>query len=251
MTDIEKLVEKAVTGDTNAYTELYRLSYRQIHFTCLGLVKNQNDAEDITQETFLMIIKKLPELKEKNKFQSWVKTIAVNNCKKFLNKSTDISYEEKFEETDNESADEEITLPDEYIENKEKRKIIMNIIMNSLSDVQRQTIILFYYDQMTITEISKAMNCPSGTVTTRLKSAKKIIEKEVLKYEEISKERLHIILPVPFLTKLLNAEAEKSEPPGFGIPNFDISSAIKATSHISSASTLATTATNSEQKVLP
>lgn len=86
---------------------------------------------------------------------------------------------------------------------------------------------------MTVTEISKAMNCPAGTVTTRLKSAKKIIEKEILEYEEINKERLHIMLPVPFLTRLLNAEADKTELPVSGIPNFNISS----------ASTLATTAT--------
>ena len=136
MADIEKIVDKAVTGDKNAYTELYKLSYRQIYFTCLGLVKNRNDAEDITQETFLIIIKKLPKLKEKSKFHSWVKTIAINNCKKFLGSTSDISYEEKFEELDSELTDEELTLPDEYIEKQEKRKIIMNIIMDSLSDVQ-------------------------------------------------------------------------------------------------------------------
>ncbi|MBQ3566961.1 MAG: RNA polymerase sigma factor [Oscillospiraceae bacterium] len=115
MADIEKIVDKAVTGDKNAYTELYKLSYRQIYFTCLGLVKNRNDAEDITQETFLIIIKKLPKLKEKSKFHSWVKTIAINNCKKFLGTTSDISYEEKFEELDSELTDEELTHPDEYI----------------------------------------------------------------------------------------------------------------------------------------
>lgn len=242
MSDIEKLVERAIGGDTDAYTELYKISRRQVYFTCLGLLKNETDADDLMQETFFTVMVKLPELKDKSSFQSWINRIAVNKCKNFLDKKTDFSYEEKFEETDNEPADEEITLPDEYIENEEKRKIIMNIIMNSLSDVQRQTIILYYYNQMTAAEIAEEMDCPLGTVTYRLSTSRKVIEKEVLKYEEISNECLHAVLPVPFLTMLLNAE-EKSEGIRLSLPDIDFSSALQTASNISSAATSAVTST--------
>jgi len=219
LTDLNKVVERAVDGDADAYAELYQLSRQQIYLTCLGIVKNAGDAEDIMQETFFTVMEKLHELKDKNSFNSWINRIAVNKCKKFLGKSTDISYEENFRESDREPADEELVLPDEYIENEEKRTIIMNIIMNSLSDVQRQTIILYYYNQLTVAEIAEQMECPLGTVTYRLSSSKKIIEKEILKYEEINNEKLHAALPVPFLTRLLKAESVKPPPVSYNIPD--------------------------------
>ncbi len=242
MTDIENLVNKAIEGDSDAYTKLYNMSRRQVYFTCLGLLKNEADAEDMMQETFFTVMTKLPELRSKNSFQAWVNRIAVNKCKDFLSKKADFSYEEAFELTDNEPEDEELTLPDEYVENEEKRKIIMNIIMNSLSDVQRQAIIMYYYDQMTSAEIAEEMVYPPGTVAYRLSSARKVIEKEVLKYEKISKESLHAVLPVPFLTMLLNA-VEKSEATRFHLPDIDFSSALQTASNISSAVTSFTSAT--------
>ncbi len=227
MTEIEILVEKAVDGDSEAYRKLYNLSRRQVYFTCLGLVKNTADAEDIMQETFFTVMIKLADLKEKDSFQAWVNRIAINKCKNFLNKRIDYSLEEKFEDSENEPEDEEITLPDEYIENEEKRKIIIGIIMESLSDVQRQVIIMYYYNEMTVAEISQELECPIGTVTYRLSSARKQIKKEVLKYEKVNNEHIHAVLPVPFLTSLLKAESGKVR-----MPEIDFSSITQAATGI-------------------
>lgn len=208
MTELEELIQKAIDGDSSAYTQLYKLSCRQVYFTCLGFVKNESDAEDLMQETFFTVMLKLPALNDRNSFQAWVNRIAINKCKNFLAKRTNISIEEEFGETGNELSDEEISLPDEYVDDEEKRKIIMDIIMTKLSDVQRQTIIMYYYDEMTTAEIAEEMECPIGTITYRLSSARKAIEKEILKYEEINKDRLHTFLPIPFLTQLFRTEAE-------------------------------------------
>lgn len=208
MSDIEKIVTKAVKGDSSAYTHLYKLARTQVYFTCLGILKNAADAEDIMQETFFTAAVKLPSLSDRNSFQAWVNRIAVNKCKNYLVKKKPDLYNDSNEETENELPDEEITLPDEYIENKVKRKIIMDIIMDKLSDLQRQAVIMYYFDEMNLAEIAAEMNCPEGTVKSRLSSARKIIEKEILRYEKINQDRLHTVLPIPFLTQLLRAEAE-------------------------------------------
>lgn len=208
MSDIEKIVTKAVKGDSSAYTHLYKLARTQVYFTCLGILKNAADAEDIMQETFFTAAVKLPSLSDRNSFQAWVNRIAVNKCKNYLVKKKPDLYNDSNEETENELPDEEITLPDEYIDNKVKRKIIMDIIMDKLSDLQRQAVIMYYFDEMNLAEIAAEMNCPEGTVKSRLSSARKIIEKEILRYEKINQDRLHTVLPIPFLTQLLRAEAE-------------------------------------------
>ncbi|MGN0612629.1 MAG: RNA polymerase sigma factor [Porcipelethomonas sp.] len=193
-------------------------------------MKNESDAEDLVQETFFTVMMKLPTLSDANSFQAWVNRIAVNKCKNFLSGKSTVSFDEKFTETGDDLPDEEISLPDEYVANEEKRKIIMDIIMSSLSDVQRQTVIMYYYDEMTTAEISQAMNCPIGTVTYRLSSARKVIKEEILRYEKVSKDRLHSVSAVPFLTSLLRAEAENLH-----IPKPDLSQLISSAADISAA----------------
>lgn len=208
MSDIEKIVTKAVKGDSHSYTQLYKLARTQVYFTCLGILKNASDAEDIMQETFFTAVVKLPTLSDKNSFQAWVNRIAVNKCKNYLVKKKPELYNDISEETENELTDDEITLPDEYIDDEVKRKIIMDIIMDKTSELQRQAVIMYYYDEMSIAEIAAEMDCPEGTVKSRLSAARKIIEKEILSYELINQDRLHTVLPIPFLTQLLRAEAE-------------------------------------------
>ncbi len=220
MTEIENLVNSAIDGNSESYTKLYNMSRRQVYFTCLGFVKNEADAADLMQEIFFTVMIKLVELKDKATFQAWVNRIAVNKCKDFLIKKKGLIYENDIEELETELPDTEIVLPDEYVENQSKRKIIMDIINTKLSDVQRQIIIMYYYNQMTIAEIAAEMECPSGTVAYRLNSARKIIKNEVLNYEKISNERLHSVSFIPALTLLLNIEAEKVCIPSSAMPSF-------------------------------
>ena len=98
MSDIEKYVEDAINGDSEAFARLYELSKRQVYFTCLKFLKNEDDAQDITQEVYITVMKKLPTLADKTSFQPWVNRIAVNKCKNFLKARRDVSLDEMQEE---------------------------------------------------------------------------------------------------------------------------------------------------------
>ncbi len=89
------------------------------------------------------------------------------------------------------------------------RKIVMDIIDNSLSKDVRRTLILFYFNEMSTKEIAEALGIPQGTVLWRLNYAKKKNKKEVEKYEDENKTKLFGMAALPFLSKLFIKEAEQ------------------------------------------
>lgn len=89
----------------------------------------------------------------------------------------------------------------------------MDIISNSLSDVQRQTIIMYYYNEMSPEDIADVMDSPVKTVSSRLCSAREKIREAVLIYEKKQGDRLHAVVPVPILAMILRMEAEKLSVP--------------------------------------
>lgn len=212
MENSETLALRAAKGDKAAFEQIYRETYRSVYFTCLSFIKTQSDAMDMVQDTYLTALEKLESLDDKSKLASWLNRIAVNKCRDYLKKKTpDFLDEETLENLPCE--ENESFLPEEYITDREKRRIVMNIMREVLSDVQYQTVIMYYFDEMTAAEIAGIMNCPVGTVTYRLSVARARIKEGVLDYENKNNDKLHAIVGIPFLTRLLKAEAESLDIP--------------------------------------
>lgn len=209
---IKELVQRMKQGEQSAYEEVYRETYRSAYFICLGFMKNEENAKDVMQETYITAFSKLEQLKEEEKFAAWLKQIAVNRCKRLLEQTNPMLMEA--EDLDNLKKEEnENFLPEEYITNKAKRKIVMDIMRKKLSDIQYQTVILYYFNDLEIDEIADMMECPPGTVKSRLSVARNKIKEGVLEYEKESKDKLYSFVGVPFLTSLLAAEASGMEVP--------------------------------------
>lgn len=212
--NIAALVAEAGKGSQAAYEALYQETKQMVYFTCFGLLKSEADAADQMQETYITAFQKLDTLAEPEKFPAWIKRIAVNKCKDFLvqKKSWFPLFEEEdipveFEETD---AD---FLPESYITVQSKRKIVQQIMQKELSDVQYRTILLYYYDELSLAEIAGLMECSEGTVKSRLHIARERIKEGVLKYEEKHKDKLYSIAALPFLVQLLQREAAELQMP--------------------------------------
>lgn len=208
--EIKTLVLQAAQGNRAAFGALYEETGRVVYFTCLKLLANAQLAEDITQETFLTALQKLGTLTNPENFQTWVNRIAINLCKMHFRGNTD--PEENSEEILDDIPDEDL-IPEEYVSNDAKRKIIMDIIDTVLTEEQRQSVILYYFDMLTVPEIADVMGCTTGTVTSRLSAARKKIKEAVLIYEENNNDRLHAAVPVFILSKLLMKEASTTALP--------------------------------------
>lgn len=212
---IRRLVLQAGQGDRAAFGELYEETGRSVYFNCLKLLGNAQQAEDITQDTFMKALEKLDSLKEPENFSAWVNRIAINNCKMYFRKNPRTAEEES-EKIIDDTPDSEL-IPDDYADSEEKRRIIMNIIDTALTDEQRQTIILFYFDMMSVAEIAEIMECSVGTVTSRLSAARKKIREAVLIYENKNNDRLHAVMPIPVLSKIFMQECQHLKLPELSV----------------------------------
>lgn len=205
--DIKKLVLQAAQGNKAAFDALYEETGRTVYFSCLKLLGDPQLAEDITQETYLTALQKLGTLAQPENFPAWVNRIGINLCKMHFRNNS--APEDNSEEIIEEIPDEGL-IPEEYVSNDAKRKIIMDIIDTVLTEEQRRSVILYYFDMLTVPEIAEVMNCTTGTVTSRLSAARKKIKEAVLIYEENNNDRLHAAVPVFILSKLLNKEASNT-----------------------------------------
>ena len=185
--------------------KLYNEAYKSVYWTAMSILKNKEEAEDVVQDTFITAYESYDTLKDKDKAVAWVKKIAANKCLNIVTRRRTVNAGDEFLENVEDISED--FLPDSIVESEEKRKIIMDIINNSLSEDTAMTVILFYFNEMSIKEIAERLNIPQGTVLSRLNYAKKKIKKEVEKYEKDNKDKLFV--GAPFLTLLFEKEAEQ------------------------------------------
>ena len=187
--------------------KIYNEAYKAVYWTAMALLKNEADAEDVVQDTFVSFIESYSDLEDTDKAVALLKKIAANKCLNRIKLARTDNVEDEFFESV--EAVPEDFLPDSIIESEDARRIVMDIINNVLSEDVRRTLILFYFDEMSTKEIASGLGIPQGTVLWRLNFAKKKIKKEVEKYEEENDTKLFGMAALPFLSKLFIKEAEQ------------------------------------------
>ena len=203
----KELVQKAAVGDKAAFEELYQATSRSVYFTCLGLLKDEQEAQDITQDVYLTAFEQLGSLEDAGKFKAWLYRIAANKSIKHLRKKQPILYgDEQLE--DLETEENENFLPEEYALNADKRKLVLEITRKVCTDVQYQTILLYYFNELSVAEIAEIMECQESNVKKRLSIARTKIKEGVLRYEKKSGDKLHSFAVIPFLTTLFTAQMQ-------------------------------------------
>ena len=215
--DLEQItlnVNRFVNGDTKAFEELYHLTSKRVYFVCLNLLGNEHDANDAMQDVYLTACKNIRQLKEPSSFPSWVEQIAVNRCKDIIKKKTPTPVDDTvFKETL--LAEDELTLPEEYILNADRRKTLLKIMREQLSELQFQTIIMYYFSNMSVAEIAEIMDCSEGAVKNRLAVSRAKIKKYVEEQEKSSGSKMFEFAGVPFLSKLFDEESKSLTAPAF------------------------------------
>ena len=227
--NISHLVEKIKKGDNKSFEKLYKLTEREVWFTCISFLKNETTAQDIMQETCITAFLKIQSLEKSSQIRSWLNRIAVNKCKNYLKGKGEIQLDDEIFENQA-IVDERISIPEEYISDKAKREIILSIMQEVLSDVQYQTVIMHYFNEMTVDEIAEVFECSRGTVLSRLNYSRAKMKTAIEDYENKSGDKLHGVVVVPFFTTIFKEEAKS-----LAVPNITIK--------LPNGQTLATSAT--------
>ena len=205
--NISHLVEKIKKGDNKSFEKLYKLTEREVWFTCISFLKNETTAQDIMQETYITAFLKIQSLEKSSQIRSWLNRIAVNKCKNYLKGKGEIQLDDEIFENQA-IVDERISIPEEYISDKAKREIILSIMQEVLSDVQYQTVIMHYFNEMTVDEIAEVFECSRGTVLSRLNYSRAKMKTAIEDYENKSGDKLHGVVFVPFFTTIFREQAK-------------------------------------------
>ena len=171
--DIE-LIQQSLAGDQNAFAQLVKKYQRSVHALAWRKVGDFHIAEEVTQDTFLLVYKKLGTLKDPHRFEGWLYRIAARQCHAWLRKKR--MQTQSLEETDSDLIDQ--MSYSEYIAEEqakaatEAQRSIVHKLLARLQESERTVVTLHYFGEMTCEEISRFLGVSASTVKSRLRRAR-------------------------------------------------------------------------------
>lgn len=220
--DQQNLIQKAKNGDQEALTELYNQNWSAVLGAIRSIIKDQDEAMDILQDTFIKAFQKIDQFQEGN-FTAWIKKIGVNMALTSVKKKkpllfTDMKAEDRLNDDGapiEESFVQESTdyQPDVVLDEKETARLIQEIL-DTLPEEQRIPLMMYYYDEMSQEEICQALGINRALANRRIDLGRKKVEKKVLELEKKG-TKLYGLAPIPFLLFLLkdmDAKAAAMQP---------------------------------------
>ena len=214
-----ELIRRAGENDQAAIEELYERTYGSVYATVRALVKDEDTALDILQDSYLKAFRSLDRLQEPEKFQAWIKRIAHNRAVDVLRQRKELAFSDlETEETDaplDFEDDRPDRLPEVSLDRQETARLLGEIL-DSLPADQRTAISLFYYEQLSVREIAEELGVSENTVKSRLNYGRKKIEARVRELEKKG-TKLYGLAPLPFLQLLFRSgEAAEASAPLLG-----------------------------------
>jgi RNA polymerase sigma-70 factor (ECF subfamily) len=177
----QELLKRAKAGDVAAFEELVEGYQKKLFSLAYRIVGNPEDAADMVQEALIRIFRSIAKFKEQSSFSTWIYRITTNVCLDELRKRKNKKEFSLDQEIHGEDGDmkrqirSDEMLPDDLAEQEELRDIVNNAI-NSLPEDQRIVISLRDIQGLTYSEISQVLNCPEGTVKSRINRARNALK---------------------------------------------------------------------------
>jgi len=181
----ELIVERALTGDAEAFGEIVRRWERRIFALTYGMLGREEDARDATQETFLAAFRNLRGFRGEAKVSSWLHRIAVNQCISRQRRTRVRGESALGEEHENQAsafATAASYSPARVAEGRQETIAVRRAI-NSLPIELRQVVVMKEFEELTFQEIADALGLPLSTVKSRLYTALKQLQMRLQKFE--------------------------------------------------------------------
>jgi RNA polymerase sigma-70 factor (ECF subfamily) len=177
------LVERAQRGDKRAFELLVIKYHRKLGRLLSRMVRDAAEVEDITQETFIKAYRALPQFRGESAFYTWLYRIGVNTAKNYLvaRKRQPVSSDVLAEDAENyEEGDilRDVATPDAELQTKQIAQAV-NAAVDALPEELRTAITLREIEGMSYEEIAQFMNCPIGTVRSRIFRAREAIAERI------------------------------------------------------------------------
>ena len=238
--DIINNVIRAMDGDQEAISELYYTTYPKLRAVAVSILKNEADADDIVQDSYIKAFSSLHQLDNAERFEPWLCRIVSNKCKDYLKKKKPILFSAQ----DNEENDEPIEWsiedeskeydPEAVLISADTRKQIMELL-ESLPDDQRICLVYHVVQEMKISEIAELLEVSENTVKSRINYAK---SKMKVKINELEKKGVKLrgfagFALFPFIRHLFASQSTSIPPISVEIVTGSMAGATEATAAIS------------------
>ena len=205
-----ELIQRVLEGDDAAFTCLVRKYQKRVHALAWRKIGDFHIAEDITQETFLQVYRKLATLKNPSQFPGWLYVVANRCCLAWLRKKR--IQTQQLEETDitmveSTSYSRHVAAEQAESATETKRELVKNLLAK-LKESDRTVLTLYYFGEMTYAEISEFLGVSVNTVATRVHRARERLKQ----YEPMIREALGSFQLSPNLTENIMREIPRIKP---------------------------------------
>lgn len=172
------ILDKVKRGDENAFAELIDEYKLPIYKTAKAILKDEDDVRDAIQDTALSIYKGIKNLENEKYLKTWIIRITINKCYDIITKRK--LNEEKISKMKLDTNEIHSSFDKKIIEKTDLEKAL-----NLLEEELKITTVLYYYDDLSISEISSILNIPKGTVKSRIFRAREKL------YENLSQKEVY------------------------------------------------------------
>ena len=207
MPSMSPVIRRCLSGDQQAQEELVLAAQNRVYYHCRKMLKHEEDALDATQEILISMLTRLDRLQDPEAFWGWLSAMTANHCRNVLTRGRREAQIPEDDEGNSlldafESLGEQ-TVPDKALDNDETRRMIVELV-DQLPPPQRQCVLMFYYEGMSVKDIAAALETSEGTVKSRLNYARKAIKSGVDAY---AAQGVKLYSALPFLVYFLQRDA--------------------------------------------
>ena len=176
-----RLIDLAVEHDDDqAYAKLLQRYKRPVYHMILKMVRNVDDAEDLTMEAFSKAFKSLHKFKKDFTFSTWLFRIATNNAIDFIRKKKLDTFSISSAYTDSDGVTVSIEMEDHNLNPQEEaikaqKTELIHLFVSKLPAKYQRLVRLRYFDELSYEEIAKELDAPLGTVKAQLHRARELL----------------------------------------------------------------------------
>jgi RNA polymerase sigma-70 factor, ECF subfamily len=182
--DEASLIAGILAGDTQLYHDLIRRYERTVFMSALSVLKNEADAEEVTQEAFLKAFRSISTFRAESKFGTWLISIVLNEARARLRRQAIIPMQ-SIDDTSGEGTGISPALlrdwreiPLEAVELKQIREMLREAVL-SLPDIYRQVFLLRDVEELSVAETSESLEISISSVKVRLHRARLLLQKQL------------------------------------------------------------------------
>lgn len=165
--DIEK-IKKAKGGDADLIGEIILENMPSLYRVAFSILRSEDEIYDAISNMTVIVFEKIHTLKKEEFFKTWITRILINECYKIYNRNKKIIYL-------SDCKQEKLTYDEKYVDFETRQ------IVRKLDQDLSQIVILYYFEDFSIKDISKIMKIPEGTVKSRLSRAREALSKILIK----------------------------------------------------------------------